>query len=181
MRTNPHARGDAPMRAPHRSLRRTKRIALVALVACLSAPASAALAQPARTTLTTSGLPLLVTGTTGADLEAGFVLLGSSSFTVEASGKAKDFPRTATVQVSCGAPCPAAGTAAVNSLQWRRDDQVTWTSLSTSFTTVETSSFATSGTTARTLFWRYVLDWTSAPPTANTQFLIDFQLVVTSP
>lgn len=168
--------------ASRRASRRAPLFAATALLVALALPLADAHAQPARTALTTSGLPLLVTGTTGADFEAGFVLLGASSFTIESQGKAKDFPRTATVQVRCGLPCPVTGgTAAANGLQWRRDDQVTWTSLTNGFTTVESNSMASAGTWGRTIFWRYLLDWTATPPSTNTQFLVDFQLVVSSP
>lgn len=180
MCTHPHARTSAPLRAPLR----WPLAAAFALVACLVMPSASVGAQPSRTSLTTSGLPLAVVSTTGADFDAGFVLLGSSTFTVEGTGRTKDFPRTTTVQIGCGVPCPATGTAALNALQWRRDDQVTWTTVGTGFTTIEARAMLADGTDntwGRTLFWRYVLDWTTTPPATDTQFLIDFQLVVTSP
>lgn len=173
----PLARTIAPMRAS----RRIPLVGVAALFVALALPTAHASAQPARTTLTTSGLPLLLTGTTGADVEAGYILLGASSFTVESDGRARDFPRTTVVQIQCGLPCPATGTAAANALQWRRDDQVTWTSLASGFTTVESNGVAAAGTWGRTIFWRYLLDWSTTPPSTNTQFLIDFQLVVSSP
>lgn len=176
MPTIPLTRTSASRRASHRA----PLLAATALIVALALPLADADAQPARTALTTSGLPLLVTGTTGADIEAGFVLLGSSTFVVEGEGRTRDFPRTTTVEIRCGLPCPATGTA-LNALQWRRDDQVTWTSLASTFTTVESSGMAAPGSWGRTIFWRYVLDWTASPPSANTQFLIDFQLVVSSP
>ncbi len=137
-----------------------------------------------RTNVTVSGFPLTVASTTAAAFTAGAVTFGTTSFTVDLrtnSGGGGFSPRVTTVQVRCGAGCPAS----VAQVQWRRADLGTWNSLSTVFTTIEarTATFnnPASDPWSRSMEWRYVLLWATTPPSAQRQFSIDFQLVVTAP
>ena len=80
-------------------------------------------AQGRRTDLTVTGLPFTVTQTTPADFDAGFVILGTLTFTVDATSNQPSFsPRVTTVNVRCFAPCPSTGTLNASRLQWRRGD-----------------------------------------------------------
>lgn len=136
-----------------------------------------------RTNVTVAGFPLTVTNTTPADFDAAFVTFGSTSFTVDLRtnvGGGGFSPRVTTVNVRCGAPCP--GT--VGQLQWRRADLGIWNSLSTAFNTVESRTAAFNGVNdpwTNSMEWRYVLLWATTPPSAQVQFPIDFELVVTAP
>jgi hypothetical protein len=143
-------------------------------------------AQLWQTTLTVAGWPLTVTSTSGSDFEAGFISLGSTTFTVNATSNFFNLRtnRTTTVQVQCLAACPRSGTLALAGLQWRRADQATWTTLTAAFVTVEQRSLVYNGTNdpwGNTIFWRYLLSWTANPPTAATQFRIQFRMNVTAP
>ncbi|WKW11959.1 hypothetical protein Strain138_001230 [Pseudogemmatithrix spongiicola] len=143
-------------------------------------------AQNRRTVLTVSGLPLSVTNPTATDFEAGSVSLGSSTFSVDlTTNVGGGFPvRVTTVNVRCQTACPNSGTLPVSALQWRRSDLGTWNTLTTGFALVETRTATFNGTNdpwSNSIFWRYLLSWTGTPPTAATQFRIDFQLVVTAP
>lgn len=156
-------------------------IAALAIVAVSTVAASTA-ANAQATTLTLAGWPLAVTSTNGADFEAGAVSLGSTSFIVDATTSGPT--RITAVQVQCSGGCPTSGTLGVTGLQWRRDDQATWTQLATAYVTIESRSVTFNGANdpwSRTILWRYVLGWTTHPPTAATQFRVRFRLVVTSP
>lgn len=143
-------------------------------------------AQPPRTVLTVSGLPLSVTNPTADDFDAGSVSLGSSAFTVDltTNGGGGFSPRVTTVSVRCTSTCPSSGTLPVASLQWRRADLGTWNTLTTAFVAVETRTATFAGANdpwSNSIFWRYLLSWTTRPPAAATQFRLDFQLQVTAP
>lgn len=148
-----------------------------------------AAAQPARaqrrTTLTIAGWPLTATTTTGADFEAGFILLGSTSFTVDAESNQPAFsPRSATVEVQCVPACPRSGTLALAGVQWRRNDQVAWTTLTTAYVPIETRTMVFNGLNdpwSQTVHWRYALDWVTTPPTAASQFRIRYRLTMAAP
>lgn len=138
------------------------------------------------TVLTLSGWPLTVTSTSGADFAAGAVSLGATGFTVDATTNLFNFfsTRSTTVEVQCVAPCPRSGTTTATGLQWRRDDQATWTNLTTAFVEVEQRTLTFNGANdpwGRTMLWRYQLNWTGNPPAPATQFRIRFRLVVAAP
>ncbi len=138
-----------------------------------------------RTSLTLAGWPLTTTSTTGGDFENGFVLLGSTTFTVDALNNFPAFsPRATTVEVQCVPACPASGALPVTGVQWRRNDQVTWTTLTTAYVPVESRTVTYNGTNdpwSQTMHWRYVLNWTAHPPQATSQFRIRYRLTVASP
>ncbi|MBX3175399.1 MAG: hypothetical protein KF709_13370 [Gemmatimonadaceae bacterium] len=134
------------------------------------------------TSMSVAGFPLTVTGTTPDNFDSGSILFGNTSFTVNLilNFFGNFNPRVTTVQVRCGAPCPAS----VAQVQWRRADLSTWNSLSTAFVTIETRTAYYNGTNdpwSQTLQWRYLLNWATTPPVVSLQFPIDFQLVVTAP
>ena len=163
------------------------RRAFVLLALASGAIASLEAQGSRRTNLTVTGLPLSVATTTTADFDALSVAIGSFSFTVDLttnSGGAGFSPRSTTVQVRCGTPCPASGTLAVGSLQWRRSDLGTWNPLTTAYVTVENRTATFGGANdpwSNTVFWRYALSWTGNPPTAATAFYLQFQLTVAAP
>ena len=138
-----------------------------------------------QTRMNITGWPLTMATTTGADFEAGAVSLGTTSITVDArTNMPPGSPRTTTVAVSCLPACPRTGTLPLAGLQWRRDDQVSWTTLTTTNVVIEQRQILFNGTNdpwSRTLQWRYVLNWLTNPPTAATQFRIQFSLTVTAP
>ena len=154
------------------------------LVAALLACAASAGAQR-RTNLAVTGLPFTVAATTPADFDAGFVVLGTLTFTVNATSNRPRFsPRVTTVNVRCFAPCPSSGTLSAASLQWRRGDLGTWNALTTTRTLVETRTVTFNGTNdpwSNTIQFRYLLNWATTPPTAATQFRVQLQLVVAAP
>lgn len=143
-------------------------------------------AQLWQTNLAVAGWPLTVTTTSGADFEAGFVALGTTTFTVNATSNLFSLRtnRVTTVGVRCVAACPRSGTLALAGLQWRRNDLATWNTLTTAVVTVEQRTLTYNGTNdpwSNSVSWRYLLDWTATPPTAASQFRVQFNLVVTSP
>jgi hypothetical protein len=161
---------------------------LLAFAAGLALSTSALGAQGQRISeLTISGFPLTVTGATTVEFEAGAVALGSTSFSIDLTkntGAGGFSPRITTVNVQCGAPCPASGGLSLAGLQWRRADLGTWNTLTTTYALIETRTATFDGTNdpwGNSVAWRYQLSWTGTPPAAATQFNIQFQLVVTSP
>lgn len=144
-----------------------------------------ALVRAQQTRMNITGWPITRTTTTGADFEAGAIALGSTSVTVDARTNGPPLsPRTTTVAVSCVPACPRTGTLSLAGLQWRRDDQVGWTTLTTTDVVVEQRQVFFNGANdpwTRTIEWRYVLNWLTNPPTAATQFRIRFRLTVTAP
>lgn len=168
-------------RAPRRLL-----LAL-SLIAAASAPGAAEAQGNRRTNLTTTGFPITATTTTPVDYDAGFVAIGSTTFTVNLTtnaGAGGFSPRVTTVRVRCGSPCPASGTLPVSGLEWRRADLGAWTPLTTAFADVEVRTATFNGTNdpwSNSIFWRYALTWAGVPPTAQTQYFIEFQLQVTAP
>jgi hypothetical protein len=72
----------------------------------------------------------------------------------------------------------------VGGLQWRRADLATWNTLTTAFVTVEARTATFNGANDpwnNAMFWRYVLTYTGTPPTAASEFRIQYQLQVTAP
>ena len=142
-------------------------------------------AEAQQTRMTVTGWPITVTGTTGGDFEGGAVPLGTTSITVDARTNATPFsPRVTTVEVRCIPACPRTGTLPLAGVQWRRDDQVSWTTLTTGYAFVEQRQVTFNGATdawTRTLEWRYLLNWITNPPTPATEFRIEFTLIVTAP
>ena len=138
-----------------------------------------------RTSLTISGWPLTATSTSATDFEAGFVLLGTTSFTVDAVSNMPAFTlRSTTVSVQCVPVCPRAGTLPLAGVQWRRNDQATWTTLTTAYVPIETRTLSFGGVNdpwSQTVQWRYALDWATNGPTAATQFRLRFRLTVAAP
>ncbi len=161
---------------------------LLALLAWSLLPMAIAGAQGnRRTSLTVAGAPLVATGTTTTDIDAGSIALGAVSLTVDLTtntGGTGFSPRVTTVQVRCRLPCPASGAAAVANLEWRRADLAVWNPLTTTFVTIESRTATFAGTNdpwSRQVFWRYTLGWTTTPPRSATVFNIDYQLTVTAP
>jgi hypothetical protein len=137
-----------------------------------------------RTNIVVSGFPLTVASTTVTDFDNGFILFGSTSFTVDLrtnTGGGGFSPRVTTVQVRCGTPCPTT----FAQVQWRTAAQPTWQSLNNvAFQTIESRTATFNGTNdpwSRTVEWRHQLLWASTPPVVSRQIAIDFQLVVTAP
>ena len=84
---------------------------LAGALAILAVPANAQGGPPPgvgrRTSINVTGLPFTVPLTTPADFDAGFVILGTVTFTVDATSNQPAFsPRATTVRVRCFAPCP---------------------------------------------------------------------------
>jgi hypothetical protein len=165
------------------SLRHLGRLSLVFLASALCVVTAEAQGNR-RSVLTVSGFPLTLTGTTVADFDNGFVLVGSTSFTVDLTtnaGAGGFSPRLTTVQVRCGAPCPAN----FAQVQWRTPVQTVWQSLTNAaFQTVEARVATFNGTNdpwSQTVEWRHLLLWASTPPVVSSQVAIDFQLVVSAP
>jgi hypothetical protein len=153
--------------------------------AALAFPRAAA-AQLAFTQLSVTGFPLTNTGPSLLDFDAGSVSLGSTTFTVNLTLNlfGNFSPRVTAVNVRCNPACPASGTLPLAGLQWRRADLATWNTLTTAFAPVETRTATFNGTNdpwSNSLFWRYQLSYTGTPPTAATQFNVQFQLQVTAP
>jgi hypothetical protein len=156
------------------------------LAALLVVPAVAGAQGGRRTSLTMTGWPLTLASTSGNDFEAGFVMLGSTTFTVDAtSNSGSQFPnRSTTVEVQCAGGCPESGSLSVGDVQWRRADQVAWTSLTTNFVAIEQRDLVFDGVNdpwGQSMQWRYLLSWTGSPPTAASQFRVRFRLLVTAP
>lgn len=157
-------------------------LAALLLVAASVGSAHEASAQGRRTTLTLSGFPLTASTTTTDEFDNGFSALGSTSFTVDltTNNNASFLNRRTTVSIACAAPCPAGS----SNLQWRRADQATWNTLTTTFVTVEERVATFGGANdpwGNTLAWRYLLSWTGSPPTAAQQFRIQMQLITSAP
>jgi len=158
-------------------------IASLALLAALTALAPrAAAAQTIRLTL--NGWPLTAPATDGAAFEAGFVLIGTTSFTVDVT--VPGLRRATTVQVECRGGCPqnGGGNLPLTGLQWRRADQSGWTTLTEDYVDIETRNvnfLLENDPWSQTMYWRYLLDWTANPPSPNSTFRIRFRLLVTAP
>lgn len=139
----------------------------------------------ARTTLTVSGWPLAAASTSAAEFEAGSVALGSTAFTVDLVATNPPLTsRSTMVEVQCVPACPRSGTLPLAGLQWRRDDQATWTTLTTAYAIIETRTATFNGTNdpwSRTMLWRYALTWAGNPPTAVSEFRLRFRLTVAPP
>jgi len=163
-----------------------RRVALLLAIVGLIAPELGAQGQRL-SVLTLSGFPLTSTTTTVANFDAGFVSIGTTSFTVDLTRNAGGggfSPRVTTVQVLCALPCPASGTLPPGALQWRRADLGAWNAIGTTGALVETRTATFNGANdpwGNSVDWRYALSWTGTPPTDATQFNIAFELVVTAP
>lgn len=138
-----------------------------------------------RTRMTIAGWPLTAASTSGADFEAGAVQLGATTIGVESrSNNPPLSPRTTGIYVRCVPACPRTGTLPLAGLQWRRDDQVTWTSLTTSDVLIEARQVTHGGLNdpwSRSMQWQYALDWLTTPPSPTAEFWVIFTLVVTPP
>lgn len=162
-------------------------IALLAFATALLALPGDAEAQGLwGTTLALTGWPLTVTNTTGTDFENGFVSLGSTSFSVNGTSNLFNLftTRITTVAVQCVAPCPRSGTIPASGLEWRRDDQATWTPLTNDYVDIEQRTMVYNGSNdpwTRSMQWRYVLSWTGNPPAAVSQYRVRFRLLVAAP
>lgn len=159
---------------------------LAVLVLAALAPLASAQGNR-RTNVTTTGFPLTAPSTSPADFDAGFVDIGSTTFTVDLrtnAGAGGFSPRVTTINVQCAAPCPASGTAALSGLQWRRADLGVWNTLTTAYVQVESRTATFNGANdpwQNTLMWRYLLSWTGTPPASATDFYVRLELVVTAP
>ena len=142
-------------------------------------------AQGRRTLFTVTGVPFTVTGTTPADFDAGFIILGTLAFTIDATANQPFFsPRLTSVNVRCFAPCPSTGALPGTGIQWRRGDLGTWNDLTTTLALVETRTLVYGGANdpwSNTIQFRYVLNWATTPPTAATQFMLELQMTVDPP
>ena len=142
-------------------------------------------AQNWRTRLTVTGHPLVSANPTGAEFEAGFVVLGATLYTVETQTGVNGATRTATLSLSCQLPCPASGATPLAGLAWRRADLPNaWTQLTTSNVAVE-QRVMTRGTIndswSNSLEWRLPLGWLTHPPGVQTSFNIILTLTVVVP
>lgn len=154
---------------------------LVAAVVVLTVMATTAAAQNRLTQLTVSGFPLSDTETSIAELDAGSIALGSTDFTVDLLTNSGNPYRNryTNIEVICAAPCPVD----VTRLQWRRADQATWNTLSdVNWTSIEVRLATIDGANdpwSQTVFWRYLVDWTTSPPAAAKEYRIQFRLTTT--
>jgi hypothetical protein len=159
-----------------------QRALLALLVAAL---ATRAMEAQARTTLTVSGWPLAAASTSAAEFEAGSVALGSTAFSVDLVATNPPLGTRATiVEVQCVPACPRSGTLPLAGLQWRRDDQATWTTLTTAYAIIESRTATFNGANdpwSRTMHWRYALTWAGNPPMPVSEFRLRFRLTVTPP
>lgn len=166
-------------RAPLRSGWRALLVGLFVVAATRDAGAQR------RTSLVISGWPLTATSTSANDFEAGFVLLGATSFTVDAVSNSPAFTlRSTTVSVQCVPACPRSGTLSLAGVQWRRNDQATWNTLTTAYAPIETRTLSFGGANdpwSQTVQWRYALNWATNGPTAASEFRIRFRLTVAAP
>lgn len=169
-----------PLRSGWRAL-----LAGTLVVAVLLVVAVHEAAAQRQTSLAIAGWPLTAASTSATDFEAGFVLLGATSFTIDALSNTPAFTlRSTTVSVQCVPACPRSGTLPLAGVQWRRSDQATWTTLTTAYVPIETRTLSFGGVNdpwSQTVQWRYALDWATNPPTAASQFRIRFQLTVAAP
>lgn len=138
-----------------------------------------------RMELTVTGFPIVFPTPTAADFEAGYIESTTTvTFTVDASTGPPTM-RTTTVSIACRTPCPSnGGPKAAGTLQWRRADQATWQTLSTTNTPVESQPVQRNSLNdpwSNSIVWRFLLDWDSDPPGALTTFNVVFALTVTTP
>jgi hypothetical protein len=157
--------------------------AVLALLA--AALATHSVEAQARTILTVSGWPLAVSSTSASEFEAGAVALGSTAFAIDLVATNPPLVnRSTTVEVQCVPACPRSGTLPLVGLQWRRDDQATWTPLTTAYAIIESRVATFDGANdvwSRTMYWRYALTWAGNPPMAVSEFRIRFRLTVAPP
>lgn len=162
----------------------------VLLLVCIAVAGNATdlRAQGQRITrLDVAGFPLAVTSTLPTDFDAGFIALGLTTIAVDLTrnqGGGGFSPRVTTVNVRCATPCPASGTLPAGTLQWSRADLGAWNALTTTYALVESRTAAFNGDNdpwSNSIAWRYVLTWEGTPPAPDTQFFIQFELVVTAP
>jgi hypothetical protein len=156
---------------------------VVLLLMTLAMPGANAFAQ--KTTVTVSGFPLTVTPTAvdfandpSVSGYSGFATTSAFTYSV-AITTAPGTSRTMTVSVACGTPCPASGSKALSSLQWRRNDLSTWNTLTTTAAAIETRTGKTAW--SNSVFFRFLLNWTTDTTLAATSYNITVTLTVTIP
>jgi len=157
----------------------------VLLALALLVIGSPALVAGQRISLTVTGFPITFPTPTGADFAAGYIESPApTTFTVDALTGSVQLLRTTTVSVRCRTPCPATGSKPAGTLQWRRADQATWHTLTTTDTPVETRQvqrMRSNDPWSNSIYWRFLLDWGSDPPGPLSRFDIIVTLTVTSP
>jgi len=154
----------------------------IAVLALLLAPAALS-AQ--RVNLNVTGFPIAFPTPTGADFAAGYIESSTvTTFTVDAQTGPPSLLRTVTVSVRCRTPCPATGSKAAGTLQWRRADQATWHTLTTANSPIESRPMQRNTLNdpwSNSIVWRFLLDWQTDAPGPASRFDIVFTLTVTSP
>jgi len=157
------------------------RFALFLLLAAVLCPADT---QAQRFDLTVTGLPLTFPSPTGGDFAAGYIESATpTTFSVNAATGPNGTRRTY-VYVRCGTPCALAGSQPVGTLQWRRSDQSTWNSLTTTNTLVEWRTVRRNSVNdpwGNSIVWRYLLDWDADLPGAMSRYNVVFTVTVTTP
>jgi hypothetical protein len=151
-------------------------------------------AQSARaqnTTFVVTGLPATFATPTGADfaaLPAGSITYPTpTTYTVTGNAWNRNQTRTETIRVMCVAPCPASGPKAMATLQWRRSDLGVWNTITTAAATVEqvvlnagNGGAPRNPTYSNSIVWRFLLNWTTDPPGAQTTFNVRVTLTQTT-
>ncbi len=143
------------------------------LLALLLSPCAGA-AQVTQVQLTLSG-PLTFGAPTAADLTTG-TLASTSAMTYQAQTTLEPALGTHTTTVYIrSSSATLGGGKALGDLQWRRADDVTWHTLTTSNVAVEsqTKSFSLTGHTfSNSILFRVTLRWTGDPPATYTGQLV---------
>ena len=151
----------------------------IVLIAACALPSTAS-AQS--TLLAVTGFPVTFAAPTAAELTAGVISSATPvTFTVDARTGTS---RTTTVSIRCAAPCPAAGSKPMATLQWRRADQGTWYPLSTTDAVVETRQQIRRGLNdpwSNSVYFQFTLDWLSDPAGPANNYNIIMTLTVTVP
>ena len=155
---------------------------LLALIATLAGFGWPADASGQITGLSVTGFPVTFPPVTGSHFAAGFIDgTGATTFSVDARAGG---PRTASVSIRCGAPCPTTGPKPLTTLQWRRADLGIWNTLTTSDEVVEQRSMVGNGMNdpwSNQILWRFTLDWINDLPGSTTTFNVVFTLTITVP
>lgn len=157
------------------------RFTLFLLLAAVLCPADT---RAQRFDLTVTGLPLTFSSPMGADFVAGSIQAATTTtFTVDQSTGPND-PRQTSVYIRCGSPCASAGAKAVAALQWRRADQGTWNSLTTTNTLIESRTVTRNSQNdpwSNSILWRFLLNWDTDLPGTMSTYNVVFTVMVTAP
>jgi hypothetical protein len=154
------------------------------LVALAVLAPEAVRAQAVLTSLTISGLPIVMPAPTGTDFVNGSIQSSPVTYVVDATSGPAFSIRNTSLSIRCALPCPTSGSKAMASLQWRRGDLGTWTSITTTDALVEqrwmVMGFFNDPWT-NTILFRFLLNWTTDPPGSGGVFNVVVTLTVTAP